>query len=260
MPTSADNQTIFWEIQLSIAKAVASLEKPSLARLHHDIVEEIGQRPSKKLVDYFLEIAKIPNEEKEEYFRYIGRLEPKKNEAEPTPEKSERSSSAQRLADTIVCSDTPTVLNFRQAHIKEYGEPPSMELVEYFLNKLPDPSRIQSDKSGPERWLAFAEKIAADPNATVLRFRESFTEKFGMPPSSELTQNFLKKLQKNSSTSNKTVASDPESKIRFAKDAGKRGITTILQLRKEYENVYNEAPDSELIDLFIENLPKRERG
>lgn len=159
MVTSTDNDTIFWEIQVAIAKAVASREKPSLARLHHDIMEEIGKRPSKKLVDYFLEIAKIPTEEKEEYFGYIGRLETRSDKTESPSAKAAPQRTAQQLADAIACSAAPTVLNFRQAHIKEYGEPPPFELVEYFLQKLPTPSQAQSDRGErrtgrylPRKW------------------------------------------------------------------------------------------------------------
>lgn len=196
MSSSTNNQRIFWEIQLSIAKAVASLEKPSLAQLHHDIVEEIGQHPGEKLLDYFLGIAKIPKEEKEEYFKYIGISKKRVNETVTVSAKANTNRPVQ-LAVTIACSETPTVLSFRQAHIKEYGEPPSTELIEFFLTKIPEPPRVKIESGWTLSSLAFVEKIAANPNATVLKFRESFTEQFGRLPSTELTQHFLEKSQEN---------------------------------------------------------------
>ncbi len=245
MPPSTDEQTIFWEIQLSIAKAVAALKKPSLARLHHDIVEEIGQRPGKKLIDYFLEIARIPEEEKEEYFGYIG-ITPKK--------KGDRFS---QLADTIACGDAPTVLNFRQSYSEAFGEPPSLKLIEYFLQKIPEPPKVRVNKGRAESQMAFVERTATAPNATVLKFRKSFANQFGTPPAADLTEHFLEKLQEKPAISANTMMPlDSESGIDFAKRAARENVTTILQFRKEYENSYNEAPASELIDMFIKNLPK----
>ncbi len=255
MSASANNQTIFWEIQLSIAKAVASMEKPSLARLHRDIVEEIGQHPGEKLLDYFLGITQIPNEEKEEYFKYIGISKTGDKETVVPPAKADTDRPAD-LAATIACGDTPTVLRFRQAHIKEYGEPPSTELIEFFLKKIPEPPRVTVDSGGTQNRQEFVEKIAANPNVTVLKFRESFTKQFGESPPTALTQYFLEKSQENSGSSDKTVPLESDSKATFAKRAAKQNITTILQFRKQYEKVYNEAPANELIDIFIKNLPK----
>lgn len=237
---------MLWEIQLSIAKAVAAQAKPSLAQLHHDIVEEIGQHPSEKLLDYFLGIAIIPKEEKEEYFKYVGISKKKVKTNRPV-----------QLANAIACSDAPTVLSFRQAHIKEYGAPPSTELIDYFLKKIPEPPRVKRDSGKKESRLAFVEKFAALPKATVLKFRESFTEQFGGLPSTELTQHFLEKSQENTGSNNKTLALAPHSKSNFAKRAANRNIVTILQFRKVYEKVYNEAPANELIDIFIKNLSNK---
>ncbi len=246
---------MFWDVQLSIAKSIAALEKPSLARLHHDILEEIGQGPGEKLIKYFLEITKIPEEEREEYFRYVGISKKKDDETVTLPEKSDSNRPVQ-LADTIACGDAPTVLNFRQAHIKAYGEPPSTELIEYFLKKIPDPPRVKTDGGGTQSKPVFTEKFAATPNATVLKFRESFAGQFGELPSSELTEHFLKKLQENPADGSKAAPVDSDSRVNFAKHAASNDITTILQFRKEYEKAYNEAPASELIDIFITNLPK----
>ena len=255
MSPSVNNQPMFWDVQLSIAKSIAALEKPSLARLHHDILEEIGQGPGEKLIEYFLEITKIPEEERDEYFRYVGISKTRDDETVTVPEKADSNRPAQ-LADTIACGDAPTVLNFRQAHIKEYGEPPSTELIEYFLQKIPEPPRVKADSGETQSKPLFAEKFAATPNATVLKFRERFVGQFGENPSTELTEHFLKKLQENPADASKTAPVDPDSRINFAKYAASHDITTILQFRKEYEKVYNEAPTSELIDIFITNLPK----
>ncbi len=255
MSPSANNQPMFWDIQLSIAKSVAGLKKPSLAQLHHDILEEIGQSPGEKLIEYFLEITKIPEEEREEYFRYVGISRKKSNETVTVSEKSDTRRPSQ-LADTIACGDAPTVLSFRQAHIKEYGDPPSTELIEYFLKKIPEPSQVKTDGGGTQSRVAFAKKFAAVSNATVLKFRESFTEQFGGPPSTELTEHFLEKLQENSAGRSTAVPVDSDSRVDFAKRAANRDIVTILQFRQEYEKVYNEAPAGELIDVFIKNLPE----
>lgn len=94
-----------WDIQVSIAKAAARMSHPSLMELHHDILEEFGSKPSLDLVNYFIDIAKISDENVEEYLRYIGSAKEKHK-----PEEKEKDPHL-LVADSIALSGNPTVLN-----------------------------------------------------------------------------------------------------------------------------------------------------
>lgn len=257
------NQNMFWDVQVSIAKAVAAQEKPSLAKLHHDILEEIGQRPNEELIEYFLKIAKIPSQEKEEYFNYVGISKVPAMEITENLIKKSSTNPHIQIADNIACGDAPTVLKFRQVYSEEYGEPPSMKLIEYFLKKTQDVLRAKAEGGKVPSKIAFVEEVAAIPNSTVLKFRKSFEEQFGVLPTAELIEHFLKKLQKNSlsggneADSDDFTSSDP--KVNFAKSAARQNIATILQFVKVFEKAYAEKPSVALIDVFIKNIPRTKK-
>ena len=247
--TSGDNkQGDLWDVQVSIAKAAAKLPNPSLAKLHNEVLEEIGQRPGLDLVDYFVSITKISHEEVKEYFQYIGKL---KKDAS----KEIKKDPCLLLADSIACDETPTVLKFRHAFIKEHGEPPSEKLTEYFLKKMQSAPRGKTVNRDKQAKFNFAEIIANRHNSTVLQLRHEFTKQFGSPPSGEITQYFLKKIQENACS--KVPDEDYESKANFAKTVANGLITTILQFRKAFEKAYGETPSTEIIDVFIKNLPRK---
>ncbi len=247
--TSAENrQDDLWRIQISIAKAVAKLQKASLAQLHQEILEEVGHRPSLDLVDYFVGIAAISEDEVEEYFQYIGGAATKKKR-----KKSEKDGRLQ-LADNIANGYAPTVLKFRQAFKKEYDEFPSEELTEYFLKRIQSVSRDGSAVVNKQNMLNFVEGVALGPNPTVLKLRDEFSKQYGFTPCGEMTQFFLKKIQEKNCE--KVKDEDYESKINFAETVATGLNLTVLQFRQAYEKVYNETPTAGIIDVFIKNLPR----
>lgn len=247
--TSDDNkQDDLWDVQVSIAKAAAKLPNPSLAKLHHEVLEEIGHGPGLDLVDFFVGIAKISEKEIKEYFQYIG-----KSNKENTEEI--KKDPCLLLADSIACGDSPTVLKFRHAFIKEHGEPPSEELTEYFLKKMQSAPRGKTVSGDKQAKFNFAEIIANRPNPTVLKLRHEFSKQYGSPPSGEITQYFLKKIQENTCIT--VPDEDYQSKVNFAKTVANGLISTILQFRKAFEKAYGETPSTEIIDVFIKNLPHK---
>ncbi len=251
-----DSQNSYWDVQISIAEAIACLPKPSLAKLHHDILEEIGKRPSLKLTDYFLSITKISKEEREEYFKYIGMSDDADVKTVQEVTETTNKSSYLQLADTIASGDAPTVLKLRQAYIEEYDEPPSTKLIEYFLKKIQSVPHGTIENGGKQEKLDFVQQIAGSPNPTVLTFRKRFIAQFGSSPSNELTEYFLKILQKISSNSvDETPGDDFDSKVVFAKTVARGLISTILQFREAFKKAYGETPSADLIDVFIKNLP-----
>jgi len=245
--TPSDNKRDFhWSIQVSIAKAAARISNPSLMELHHDILEEFGSRPSPDLVNYFIDIAKISDENVEEYLRYVGATTKKQK-----PGKTEKD-PYYRVADSIALGDNPTVLKFRQAFIKEHEEPPSEKLISYFLKKIQSaPQRIKSNGDKDDMF-HFAEVIATGSRPTVLKFRQEFSKRYGANPSAKLTEYFLGKMQKCDRLQLKDE--DYEGQVHFVKTVAKGVIPTILQFRKAFEKVYGEAPSAELIEIFIENM------
>ncbi len=264
MSSALVDQKMYWDEQLSIARAVAYQPEPSLAKLHHDILEEVGQRPGLELIEYFLGLIQIPEEEKEEYLRYAGLATDHEGLVEETPQKS-MATPALLLADTVATGDSPTVLAFRQTYTTEYGEAPSAPLIEYFLKKVQHVQQKKNDgkdksSGGEEEKRIFAEKTASGSHPTVLRLRQGYAARFGGVPSDELIFHFLATVRGKSGP----VALDPservegisDSRVVFAKSAARRNVATILQFGKIYEKLYGEPPAIELIDVFIKNLPK----
>ncbi|HHD64778.1 MAG TPA: hypothetical protein ENK96_10570 [Desulfobulbaceae bacterium] len=240
-----------WDVQVSIARAAARLPKPSLAKLHYEVLEEIGQPPGLDLVDYFVDLTEINEEEVEDYFRFIGKLKEKQREEHSRD-------PGQKLADRIAGSDgRPTVLKFRQAFEREFNESPSEELTRYFLQKVQDTPRDKANKGDPQaRFTLLAEKIAREPHPTVVRLRDAFKKQFGLPPSDEITQYFLQRIQKNSQAK-KLPDEEFESKANFARTVANGLISTVLQFRKAYEKAYDEEPSTEIIEVFIQHLPRK---
>jgi hypothetical protein len=255
MFSGAKNDNKFWDVQVSIANAAAKLPRPSLSRLHHDILEEIGQLPGTDLIDYFISLANIPKEEVDEYLSYIGisRKKLKKRETE---------SEYTKVADKVACGVNPTVLKFRQTFLEQYSEQPSEKLIKYFLQRVQSNSHRHHLVNGDRQTqFDFAQNIAHGKNPTVLTLRKEYTKKFGEPPDDEMTCFFLKIIKDAQQHGhNKPNKKDFEEKINFAKSASNGVITTILQFRKAYENAYGESPSTEIIDVFIKHIPRKVQG
>lgn len=241
----------FWDVQVSIANAAAKLPRPSLAKLHHEVLEEIGQLPGPDLIKYFIGIADIPKEEVEEYLSYIGKSEKKLKKEVST-------SDFKQLVNKVAGDDNPTVLKFRQAFISEYNEPPSEKQIKYFLQRVQGDHRERPVKGDKQVQLDFAKKIAYGNHPTVLKLRKEYTKQFGSPPTEEITGFFLKTIKDAPPPEdNEQDRKDFEAKINFAKTVSNGLIPTILQFRKAYERVYGESPPTEIIDVFIKHLPRK---
>jgi hypothetical protein len=119
----------FWEIQVSLAKGVARLPRPSLAKLHYEVLEELGRPPGLDLVDYFVKLADISEEEVREYFRFIGK------DAAIKTEEAKNRDEAQELAERIAGEKGASVLWYRQAHTERFGHPPSEKQIAFFLQE-----------------------------------------------------------------------------------------------------------------------------
>jgi len=239
-----------WDVQVSIARAAARLPKPSLAKLHYEVLEEIGQPPGLELVDYFVSLTDVAEEEVEEYFRFIGKTKNGRGQDKRDPK--------QQLADRIAEGDGPTVLKFRQAFEQEFKEPPPEELTRYFLQRVQGAPRGAARKSGDQQALftALAEKVARSSQPTVLNFRDAFNKQFGLSPSDEITQYFLKRIQENSQAG-KLPDEEFESKANFAETVANGLVSTVLQFRQSFEKAYGEEPSTEIIEVFIQNLPRK---
>jgi len=249
MFSSDDKHQSHWDIQVSIAKAIAHMENPSLMKLHHNIMEEFGHRPGLDLIDYFIGITETVDGEVQEYLNYIGAAVPQQKTKET------KKDPGLLMADKIALTDNPTVLRFRQAFITEFDEPPPDQLTNYFLKKIQDTPQKKKVYEDKDTQFHFAEAIANRPNSTILKFRHEFSRKYGVLPSSELTGYFLKKLKRNNSPQEKEK--DYKSQVNFAKTVANRIIPTVLQFRKTFEKAYGIEPSVELVDIFIKNLPNK---
>jgi len=238
-----------WDVQVSIARAAARLPEPSLAKLHYEVLEEIGKPPGLDLVDYFVGLAEIAEEEIEEYFRFVGKREGEKKQGNKEPGK--------KLADRIAGGDGPTVLKFRQAFEQELKKPPSEKLISYFLQRVQGAPRGKANNGEqPIRFTLLAEKIARGPQPTVVKLRDAFREQFGSPPSDEITQYFLQKIREYSQLKD-LPDEEFDSKVNFAETVAGGLISTILQFRQAFEKAYGEVPSAEIIEIFIRNLPRK---
>lgn len=243
----------FWDVQVSIANGVAKMQSPSLAKLHHEILEEMGTPPSQELIDYFLEQVEVADEELVEYYRYIGKYNNKKG---ISPGASSRPSAD--LIDTLLQQGNPSVVTFRQAYLKQHGTDPSEQETRNFLERVQKRGRQQVAQPNKQQYFQFAESIARGAHPTVLKLRTDFSKKFGSPPPDEVIKYFLDRIQ-NGVPEPKSNVQESDAKVNFAKTVANGLISTVLQFRNAYEKVYGEAPSNEIIDVFIKNLSKKPR-
>lgn len=249
MNSGNNNDLEFWEIQVSIARAAAKLPSPSLAKFHYEVLEEIGKPPGLDLIDYFVQLTEIADEEVDEYFRFIGKTKDGRK-------KEENSDPKKELAKRCAGGDSPSVLKFRQAFVEEFNEPPPEELIGYFLQTVQGAATGRAKSNDRQAHLNLAETIARKPHPTVASLRNAFKERFGILPSTEITQHFLGKIRQYSQV--KDLPDDEyESKVNFAKTVAGGLVSTILQFRKTFEKAYGEPPASEITEIFIQHLPRK---
>lgn len=240
-----DNQ--LWNVQVSIAKGAAKMSQPSLAKLHHEVLEELGKPPSQELIDYFLTLIDIPEKEVQAYYRYIGKEKGNFN-------RDNREAAPDDLIKKIAHGDAPSVLKFRQAYVQLYKADPSEEIIKCFLREAQGTAKTSVEKGENQLHLNYADSVARSPQPTVLKLRKGFINQFGFPPSEEITKYFLKAI-----LDSPTVGEDSEeleAKINFAQTVAKGLISTVLQFRQAYKKVYGEQPTPEIIDVFIKSLPR----
>ena len=247
---SGDNNDLeFWEIQVSIARAAARLPKPSLAKFHYEVLEEIGKPPGLDLIDYFVSLADISDEEVKEYFRFIGKTkEGRKKEKDNDPKKE--------LTKRCAAGDSPSVLKFRQSFIEEFDEPPSEEMIGFFLQTVQGNGTGREKNNDKQTQLNLAETIARGPQPTVAKLRKGFQKEFGTTPSGEIVQYFLEKMQQYAQVKD-LPDEEHESKVNFAKTVAGGLVSTILQFRKAFEKAYGEPPDAEITEIFIRQLSRK---
>ncbi len=241
----------FDQIQISIANAIAKAPEPTLAKLHHDILEDIGVPPSRELVEYFAGISGIPGKEVKEYLASAGKSE---NSKTATPGKKE---SVEDIATRVVTSDRPTIDSFRQEVLQIHNHLPTEQDTAYFLRQKQKYPR--QNATTKDEYFNFATKIATLPGSTVLSLRKEHQAFFGFPPSDEVVEFFLK--QKNNPDLQNGLQDDDEdyeSKKNFAITMAVNGMAkTVLSFRESYKKAYGELPDNELIDLFLKHLAKQ---
>jgi len=244
MMTSSNNNPQ-WEILVSIANGVLKHPQPSLALLHHEVLEEMGKPPDQELIDYFLSKVDVSDEEIKEYFRFIGKL--------PQGGKdSAVSASPQALIEKIIANGHPSVLKFRQAYQKQFNENPPDHITKVFLEKMQSNARATPANHDQQLKLRFAEAVACGAQPTVLNLRTQFTQQFGVQPSEDIITYFLKKIPAAPQKSQNSEGY--EAKVNFAKTVANGLISTVLQFRQAYEKVYSEPPTTDIIEIFIKNL------
>jgi len=251
--TSNTTQDPFWEIQVSLAKGVARLPRPSLAKLHYEVLEEMGKPPGLDLVDYFVSLVGIPEEEVREYFRFIG-----KDVAEKT-QRRKTGDNTRQLAEQIAGQPGASVLKFRQAFMERFGRHPSEKETGFFLQAVREGTDMSAGNTvNPEDGHALARRIAGQPGATVLRFRQAHQKEYGSAPSPELTQYFLEMMRHGNQDLEVLMGEDDgeglASQMEFAKTIAGDSATTILQFRQAFEKAYGSSPPAEVTEVFLHYL------
>ncbi len=173
MVHKTNNQYSYWEIKVSIAKAIAAEREPSVEKLRRDIMEEFGYPPEPELIDVFMKLTGGSA---------------KRVVTDPEDEK-------RRLAETVALQSAPSVLKFRTEYQKRFtGDPPN-ELTGYFLKKIQEKGRIRKREGSDVAKFDFV-KDKAGESLSILQFRNVFKDTFHEDPSSELLSCFLKKISK----------------------------------------------------------------
>lgn len=258
--SSDTNQDSFWEIQVSLAKGVARLPRPSLAKLHYEVLEEMGKPPGLDLVDFFVRLAEIPEEEVREYFRFIGK------DAAVKMDEARTRDEALQLAEQIAAEPGASVLRYRTAFAERFGKAPTEKQIGFFLKAVQGAPReqVQSGAASQEDGHALARRIAMQPGTTVLRFRELYQQQFGMPPSSELTQYFLERLRLGKEQVSEFFDEDDgeglASQLEFARTVAGGKISTILQFRQAFEKAYGGPPSAEVTEEFLQQLSRKKEN
>ena len=145
-------------------------------------------------------------------------------------------------------------MKFRQAFVDEFDEPPSEELIGYFLQTVHGSGTEKVQKNDRQARLNLAKTIARGPRPTVAKLRKGFQKEFGSLPSDEIVQYFLGKIR-HGAEGKELPDEKHDSREHFARTAADGSVSTVLQFRKTFEKVYGEPPAQDIIEIFIRHLP-----
>ena len=242
-----------WLIQLAIIEEIATQPEASIERLHFGFIEKLGRPPDFEHIDYFVTIINTPDNDILRHLKYIGRAEPKRTDGTRV--------GGRRRARSISSGNISDEQLFRQAFEREYGRPPSEQFVQHCLQKTQqspgetpakDTPAQNAPDDGEKHSFAFIDKIAEDPQVTVLKFRKQFNKAFGTAPSEELIQYFLLKTQEK-----KVRSLTGSSEMHFAETGADGSLTTVLEFRRSFLQEFDKIPDVDMTKAFITGLTSR---
>lgn len=166
----------------------------------------------------------------------------------------------------------PSLTKFHYEILEEIGRPPGLDVVDYFagIADIPDdevieyfkfigkPQEDPPEETEKDPQLQLAEDIASAEKPTVLKFRQAFSQKFGNPPSEELTVYFLEKIQnaakEGKAKKEKTSKKENQPEFALAKSIAESPNATILKFREAFTSQFNAPPSEAVIDYFLKNL------
>ena len=230
---SYQQQDPYWWLKTGLVEDLATQADCSLAQFQQTFLEEFGAPASAELIRLFTSLAAGAAVEKQ---------------AEPVTEAA--------FVQQFASDEAATVLKFRQAFAKEYGQPPSEKIVGLFLRNLASRECILPSVSADEQSMReFAAAFAARRGSTVLAFRKEFAQRFQQAPTAEIIGLFLSVL----ATHGSGPAMPPgdrnlSSTERFTQQMAAEGGATVQKFRLAYQQRYGAAPDNRLISLFIKQL------
>ncbi len=172
------------------------------------------------------------------------------------------------MANAIAHSPQPSLLRLHNEVLEEFGYRPDLELVDYFCSiaeiaeeeiadyfrRIALPTGEQAGPGGKvpagrESGREMAERIAAEEEPTILRFRTEYEDRFGSAPPEDLLRYFLQKMQEKARGRAKEKM--PLRDTEFAAAIAARAGATVLRFRQEYQQQYGREPSEELTRFFL---------
>ncbi len=239
-----------WFIQLAVIEEIAAQPKSSIEKLHFSFMEKLGQSPDVEHIDCFIGMVNIPDSDVLHYLKYRNRPEPRRKDG--------TRARGRRIARSVCSSGNTNSLSeagLSQAFERQYGCPPSERYVQHYLQKTEQQAPIEpvaDEEVGNINGFSFIDKIAENPQATVLKFRQQYSNEYGTAPSDEMIQYFLSKNQKQ-----RIHLSTDSSKMYFATSGADGSLTTVLEFRRSFLQKFGEAPNTDITRAFIAGLTSR---
>ncbi len=231
-------QDDLWSLKTAIARAVANSAAPTLRALQLEIVEEFGMPPEPALVEYFLDIVdpdrekypKVGQDLEKQLAEAVARSPQatilkfrqaflKKFQRDPaddliayflehlrrSQEDATRAAPAlspREFAKQMARMPQTTVLQFRQAYMKKFGQEPEEEITHQFLIHLQERRNlnqppVQNTEEDLQSKMQFARTLANGLVPTVLQFRKAFAKAYREEPEDKIIEEFIRHLPKN---------------------------------------------------------------